>query len=790
MQFHRNSESDETLENIQRRVLWLSTLQVHYANHLRPKTEPLKVGGHQASCASVVTIMTTLFFRFLREGDLISVKPHAAPVLHAIHYLLGNLEESYLRRLREHGGLQAYPSRTKDPDPVDFSTGSVGLGAVAPNFAALVDRYLRTHQLGLADGHRRFISLVGDAELDEGSVWEAIAEPAMTAAGDILWIVDLNRQSLDRVIPGIRVRCWREMFAANGWNVIDVKYGRHLRAAFDQPNGELLRICIDELSNEAYQRLLRLPPAELRTWLPMKSRYGNDLGRLLGRWDDTQLHDIFWNLGGHDLHALEAALAGASRRTGPTVIFAYTLKGWKLPTVGHAQNHSVLLSEEQMTSLREDLGVSEEDQWSRFDRGTPERELCETASRRLHRKRPTRPEIPNIGVPDELSVVQRNHGLRSTQQAFGLILSVLARESPDLVSRIVTVSPDVASSTNLGGWITKREVWQLHEQEELPEDTDAGLLKWTESSHGQHIELGISENNLFLMLGQLGLSQELFGQLLLPLGTLYDPFIRRGLDAMFYSLYAGAKFIVVGTPSGVTLAGEGGAHQSLLTASIGAECPELAAYEPCFAQELEWIMLESLRRVVERDRSTYLRLTTKRVDQSLFPQTADSQQREALRRQVLAGAYRLRDCRDDPAYDPGGNVVHLFACGAMIPEALAAQSELRDEGLLVNVFNVTGPGPLYADFQRSTVTDRQGDAGPTALLDELVHATEQAAPVVTVVDAHPHSLAWIGSALGTRVWPLGVTKFGQSGSLRDIYREFHIDSKGIAAACRAACASR
>ena len=275
------------LDRIQRRVLWLAVQQIHHANHVRPKTDPMKVGGHQASCASVVTIMTTLFFRFMRSGDLIAVKPHASPVFHAIQYLLGNLDASYLKRLRDYGGLQAYPSRRRDPDSVDFTTGSVGLGAVAPNFAALVDTYLRTHQFGLADQHRRFISVVGDAELDEGSVWEAIAEPAMAGVGEVLWIVDLNRQSLDRVIPGIRVRCWREMFAANGWEVIDVKYGRLLQAAFDQPNGELLRICIDELSNEAYQRLLRLPPSELRQWLPKKSRYPHDLRRLLDRWDDA-----------------------------------------------------------------------------------------------------------------------------------------------------------------------------------------------------------------------------------------------------------------------------------------------------------------------------------------------------------------------------------------------------------------------------------------------------------------------------------------------------------------------
>ena len=367
-----------------------------------------------------------------------------------------------------------------------------------------------------------------------------------------------------------------------------------------------------------------------------------------------------------------------------------------------------------------------------------------------------------------------------------MVLSTLSRQCPELAKRIVTVSPDVASSTNLGGWINRHDVWRLDEQEELPKDEAAGILQWTESPHGQHIELGISENNLFLMLGQLGLSRELFGQTLLPIGTLYDPFIRRGLDALFYSVYSGARFIVVGTPSGVTLASEGGIHQSVMTPSIGVEFPELISYEPCFAQELEWILLDALRRVQRRHSSTYVRLTTKRVDQDLFPDISDSQQREVLRRGVLAGAYRLRDGRQLAGYQPGRNVVHLFVCGAMVPEAMAAIDPLQEKGVFANVFNVTGPGPLFTQFQDATVHE---DGTAENLFDELVPPADRSCPVVTVCDAHPHSLSWIGGALGTRVWPLGVVKFGQSGSLSEVYRPHQIDTASIVAACLAAVKS-
>src|SRR5215208_4568954 len=257
-----------TLDHVQRRVLWLATRMIHEANYVRPNADGTKVGGHQASSASVVSIMTALYFGgWLRAGDRVSVKPHASPVYHAIQYLLGNLERRYLTTLRDFGGLQAYPSRTKDPDPVDFSTGSAGLGAAAPLFAALADRYAATHFPAHGSGQRRrFIAVLGDAELDEGNVWEAIGDETIrgTRLGNVLWIVDLNRQSLDRVIPGIKVREMEALFRGIGWQVLEAKYGRRLQAAFARPGGAELRRRIDEMPNEEYQDLVRLAGAEAR----------------------------------------------------------------------------------------------------------------------------------------------------------------------------------------------------------------------------------------------------------------------------------------------------------------------------------------------------------------------------------------------------------------------------------------------------------------------------------------------------------------------------------------------
>ena len=774
------SEHDKLLEEVQKRVLWLSIYMVDYANHVRPNPGGLKVGGHQASSASVATIMTYLYFEYMNAGDRISVKPHASPVYHALQYLLGNLDPEYLKTLRGFHGLQAYPSRTKDPDGVDFSTGSVGLGAVAPNFAWLTEEYLRGHTVPDSGKDRRFISLVGDAELDEGVVWEAIADPALADMKNVIWVVDLNRQSLDRIIPGIRVEVWRQMFRANGWQVVDAKYGKKLQAAFAEPNGELLREAIDDMSNEVYQRLLRVEIGTVRDWLPRTSRHPDDMAKLIGRWSDHELQDLFRNLGGHDFAELRDAFQQIDVESGPSVLFAYTLKGWMLPSVGDPQNHSVNLNPEQMESLREELEIGEHEVTARLDSDTPAGKLCLDTGYRLQLQKSHDSAPPEIAIPQGFG--RTYSGQMSTQQIFGLVLTELSRSDPELYNRLVTVSPDVASSTNLGGWINKAGVWSKGEREPLPDEEGPRALQWVESERGQHIELGISENNLFMCLGQLGLSYEMIGEMLFPIGTLYDPFIRRGLDAFVYSVYAGARFIVVGTPSGVTLGPEGGAHQSLVTPSIGVELPDLAFYEPCFGQELEWIILSTLEKVRLREESAYLRLTTKRVDQGLFKTPSEPAALEKLRMQVIAGAYRQIDRSGEPGYLPGSNVTHVVASGATVPEAIQASDEMLEEGVFANVINVTGPGPLYRSFQDSVQSTIRGNGGSTFLAD-VVPDGDRGAPIVTVADGHPHSLAWLGSALRSPTYPLGVTQYGQSGDPPDLYREYEIDAASIMSAC-------
>src|SRR6201989_174237 len=285
-ELQQEATSLDALAEIERQVLWLSPAIVHHANRARPNPGGLKGGGHQASSASMVSIMTSLWFRHLRADDRVSVKPHASPVLHAINYLLGELDESYLPTLRQFGGLQSYPSRTKAPDPVDYSTGSVGLGATAPIWGALAHRYVAGH-FDVPRGGRQ-IALIGDAELDEGACWEAIADPMVARLGEVMWVVDLNRQSLDRVVPDIAAGRLASMFEAAGWHTVMVKYGPALRT---RPQ---LRERIDAMPNEEYQRLLRAPAPELR------ERVEVDVAAL----DDEELLKTFADLGGHDLATL------------------------------------------------------------------------------------------------------------------------------------------------------------------------------------------------------------------------------------------------------------------------------------------------------------------------------------------------------------------------------------------------------------------------------------------------------------------------------------------------------
>jgi pyruvate dehydrogenase E1 component len=751
---HLDDERAAVLREIEQRILWLAVRMVHEAN--RTDAGGIKVGGHQASSASMVSLMTTLWFCHLGRDDKVAIKPHASPVYHAIKYLTGELDRSYLTRLRRRGGLQAYPSRTKDPDVADYSTGSVGLGAVAPLFGAVARRYLDHHVAPSGGG--RFIATVGDAELDEGNVWEAVIDPVTAGLGDVMLIIDLNRQSLDRVVPGIAAWRIQQFFANAGWHVAAAKYGRRLRAAFAREGGDALRAHIDAMPNEAYQALLGRRGSDLRK--AFLDGADTAVARNLDEVADDDLATLISDLGGHDHEVLLDAFRSCDRAEGrPSVVFAYTIKGWGLPMAADPLNHAALLTGEQVDELRTRVGLTTGTEWDRFAEDAPAGRLCAEVGGRLNNV----PSPPRPPVPAPTTVARRRATTpTSTQEAFGRTLSSLA-DVEGVGERLVTSSPDVSISTNLGAWINKVGVFAPQEAD----DYGGGdrLLRWQPGPDGRHIELGISEMNLFLLLGQLGLTHEHHGELLLPVGTVYDPFVLRGLDAFLYGTYSGSRFVVAGTPSGITLAPEGGAHQSTITPSVGLELPGLTAVEPAYAQEVDWLLCDGLARLGGDDsESQYLRLSTRPVDQTAFWAAYDRVGADQLRADVLAGAYALRP---QPDGDDRPGVV-LVAAGAVMPEVVAAADDLDAEGVAAQVVNLTSADRVYRGWQRGL---RHGAVAARSRehahhLARVVGGARR--PVVSVHDGASHTLAWVGAALGVPQIPLGVDRFGESGTIDEL----------------------
>ncbi|TFC01152.1 pyruvate dehydrogenase [Cryobacterium adonitolivorans] len=747
----------DVLASIERKVLWLSTAIIDAANSpARKDPDGLKIGGHQASSASMSTIMTALWFVALTSEDRVSVKPHASPVLHAINYLLGELTPTELGTLRAFHGLQSYPSRSKDPDSVDYSTGSVGIGATAPIWGGIARRYI-ADTVGSPRSAGRQFSLVGDAELDEGAVWEAVLDPMVADLGELVWIVDFNRQSLDRVVPNISATRLQAMFAAAGWQVIPLKYGGLLTELFSQPGGEHLHRRIDNMSNPEYQRMLRCSVEELRERLPGSGEGAASIEALLSVLDDERALQIIRGLGGHDFPSLLRAFDEIDDSR-PTVIFAYTIKGNGLPSAGHPQNHSNLLKPEQLAQVAAELGESADDPWRGFAAGSLEADLCARVADRLHREPVALPHI--LAIPSDFEREIKGHS--STQQGLGRLLLDLVRVAPEAARRVVTIAPDVASSTNLGGWVNRAGVWSPTEKRNWFADDAETILHWDERPTGQHIELGIAEVNLVSLLGELGATWSRWGEPLLPIGTLYDPFVTRALEPWSFGVYGGGQSILVGTPSGVTLAAEGGAHQSIITPSVGLEQPGVVAFEPAFAQDFEWCMLDSLSRLGRPDgSSSYLRLSSRMIDQTLASVPTDPAARERRRRHAVSGAYALRRTASPD--------VTLVGMGALMPEVIAAADRLEQLGVSADVICVTSADRLYR-----AVRARSGHGdGDTAILEQVFPA-HRAVPMVTVLDGHPHTLAFLATIRGVRSVNLGVVEFGQTGTLQQLYDHHEI----------------
>jgi pyruvate dehydrogenase E1 component len=767
----RTSETIELLSHIERRVRWLSTWTIHHANHVRPNLDGLKVGGHQASCASMTTLMTALYMRVLTPKDRVAVKPHASPVFHAIQYLLGKQSQDQLARFRGFGGAQSYPSRTKDKTDVDFSTGSVGLGVAITAFASLVQDYLRGHGLSEANAQGRMVALLGDAELDEGNIYEAVIDAYKHDMRNVWWIIDYNRQSLDAVTSDRMFTQYDQFFRAVGWEVVTLKYGKRQRAAFAQPGGEALRKWIDDAPNALYAALTYRGGAAWREQLLADLGSDDHARALVERHDDDALAALMTDLGGNCMESVLDAFEGVQDDK-PRLFIAYTTKGHGLPFQGHKDNHAGLMNPSQLEAYQSALGVAKGREWEPLAGLSPDleqrvRAYLEGVS--LARASERRPEGAPIEVPSADAFPVPAGAKQSTQAAFGKILQSLARESSALAARIVTMSPDVTVSTNLGGWVNARGLFSREPKEDVFKRAKVvSPQQWTGHPRGQHVELGIAESNLFLSLAAFGLSHSLFGERLLPIGTLYDPFIARGLDALNYGCYQDARFLLVATPSGVTLAPEGGAHQSISTPLIGMGQDKLVYFEPAYVDELAILVRWAFEFMqAPKGSSVYLRLSTRTLDQ---PTRSRADFEDAL----LQGAY----WQIPP--QPGASLAIVYI-GAVAPEALKAHAELAEDMPGVGVLAMPSPDRAHSDWLASLRAPWLN--GPRAHqpshVERLLGQLDERATLITVLDGAPHTLSWLGSVRGQRVIPLGVEHFGQSGTIDDLYRAHRIDAEAI-----------
>jgi pyruvate dehydrogenase E1 component len=783
----RNSDDLRLLIELERKVLWLASWTIHHANHVRANLDGLKVGGHQASSASLASIMTALYLHALRPQDRVAVKPHAAPIYHAIQYLLGRQAREKLQDFRRYKGAQSYPSRTKDTDDVDFSTGSVGLGVAQTLFASLVQDYVRSHHWGLDRPEGRMIALLGDAELDEGNIFEALLEGWKQDLRNCWWIVDYNRQSLDAVVREGLWERYENLFRNFGWDVVVLKYGSLQELAFAEPGGEVLRQWIDNCPNQLYSALVFQGGAAWRKRLLDEIGDQGPVTRLVESRSDDELARLMGNLGGHDLPAIIDAFDRIDHDR-PVCFIAYTIKGYGLPFAGHKDNHSGLMTPAQMETFRATMNIRPGHEWDVFEglrasvnelRAFLERvPFAAQGERRLH--------APTIEVPAELEVSIQS--TMSTQVGFGALLNEIGRNTTPFAARIVTTSPDVTVSTNLGAWVNRRRLFAR----EAMADTFKGeripsTFTWEFSPGGQHIELGIAEMNLFILLSALGLSHSINGERLLPIGTLYDPFIARGLDALNYACYQDARFIVVATPSGITLSPEGGAHQSIVQPLIGMAQDGLASFEPAFVDELAVILAFSFS-YIQRDGdgepseqnwlrdetggSVYLRLSTRAIEQIKRPMTPQ------LRQAIVDGAYWLRE--------PGPNCQVVVAyTGVVAPEAIEAIGLMAEDRRDVGLLAVTSADRLNAGWSASCRARERGFVHARSHVERLLGDLPPHCGIITVLDGHPATLGWLGAVHGHKVRPLGVEHFGQTGTIPDLYRHYGIDANAIVAAAQA-----
>ena len=896
----RPRPSTAVLESIVGRAFAQTMAMIHVANNRKEKRrgDP-KVGGHPASCASSIHVLGALHLVARGVHDYVCCKPHAAPVDHAFHHAMQVFRDEKsdtwldeeaskavmytLRAFPEpdiHSHVfQSYHART-DPDSFHFlPSGSVGIPPVVSVYLALAHRYARDHGYEVPpDAH--FWSLIGDSEFREGSLLEALPDVAERQLGNVTWIIDYNRQNLDGTrIPnqrGLRSSdCERieRTALANGWRVIQVRHGRYRRELFTRPGGEALQRYFEQgVTDYEYQMLLyRRDAADLRRRVLAHS---NEAKPLLDALKDEELLRALDDVGGHCLETLIEALERSRLDPEePFLVIAHTIKGWNLRSAAHPANHSTLPGNEEMDEILKRAGLSWDDPFARFADGTPEAKYLATLRdeyrtgivehhelRERNRDKVRDAIVDSGGIPETIGIDLSLFPMTHTQWMWGQLAAKLVRvgsasqpitdggeeqqiELNETEARwapaaqfVLTLSPDVGTSTNISPAMDKRIYGPDVEQYKAPEfDLQVrhpGLVTsddpWT-----RHIRFEIAEANCMSAMGAFGRMAHYTGLPFFPMMTVYDFFIKRALDQLYYNLYWGSEFVLMGTPSGVTLSPEGAQHSWKSDIQI----PNLITWEPVFALEMDWILADAMRRQMmdenEGRRGVLIRAVTRsipqnlllenmrrqarfkregelggrllvpkgtaagdgEVDESEVPAWSDSELLEAVREECLAGGYRLVDRRGYAGYEPGDNVVNVFAMGSVVTEALDAAAKLLERGVLANVIVISSPELLLGilgdkdDYRHLREgLEVNGDlhlAPSTEVTDEaeLVSLAGRRVPCVAVCDGEAGLLDNIGSIVGVRQVTLAVRKFTKCGRPDQVYRYLGLDGDAIAEAC-------
>ncbi len=879
------------LDRIAKRAHYTATRMIQIANSRKDKEKgDPKVGGHASASASSLHILGSLHLVVKTGFDHMAVKPHTSPTDHSYNYLLDLLLDENNQRLPEnlattalHGlrkfsqngepVFQSYHS-AYDPDRHNFfPSGTVGIPPVNAGYLAHAYRYAENHGYEVpANAH--FWSLMGDSEFREGSLLEAMPDFAEREIGNLTWIVDYNRQSLDghrivneKIYGGSDDYRIEKTFEANGWEVIQVRHGRIREELFEKTGGDAFQKWIEsELRDYQLQTFLlsqdtKAVRAEILRDFP-------HLATFLKTLSDDTLHSALRDFGGHDFPALIAALTHSRRpKNRPTLIIAHTLKGWGLRYAAAPGNHSALPHDDEVDELMTKQGISAEKIFERFTESTPEGKFCRQRGNQLYQqileqhalKEKNRAHFmteieKNGGVPPTFNINTKMASYPHTQWMLGQLTAKLTRVSntstdakqltggqkaltaEELAMKLpgellISMAPDVGTSTNLNpamdGKVFGATETEDFEQELHVKDTKLPDLVPGEEKSDRFLRFEIAECNVMSCVGSYGKLRDTLGIPLIPLMTVYDFFIKRALDQHFYNLYWKSSFILVGTPSGVTLSPEGAQHGWKSDIQI----PNQITWEPFFCAELDWIFAESIKRHVNFDNEgrsgVLIRGVTRGIDQTeLLRRTrrqvqfksetpsallclsdkmldggldevsiaakSDAEIMESVRQDCLNGAYYLIDYRGYAGYEPGDNVVNIFAMGALGTEAIKASDSLLERGIYANVIIVTSSDLLIGNqAHENNYTHLRDRLGINSSLyvspyvngemptPDMMTVAGRRVPMVSVHDGEPGLLDNIGSVVGVRHESLAVRKHSKCGRPSEIYAYHHIDAAAV-----------